>query len=73
MTLEDYLRKLVFFVNWHGKKRVFHLHTKFSPTSRKNTKRHRAETKQARLHLHFAPKIIQIRSTVLENELFEHT
>ena len=72
MTLEDYMRKLVFLVKWNGKKRVFHLHPQFSSTLRKNRKLRGAETKQARLHLHFASKIIQIRSIVLENELFEH-
>ena len=29
-------------------------------------------TEQANPHLHFAPKIIKIRSVAFENELFEH-
>ena len=52
-------------------KREFQLSLQFSLFSRKLGKTLFQETKQAKLHLHFAPKIIKIRSVALENELIE--
>ena len=51
---------------------TFLLHSKFSSSPGERTELWSVETKQARPHLYFAPKIIRIRSLALENEFIEH-
>ena len=42
------------------KKEVLKFDSKFSSVLSKNTKQQTPKTKQGRLHLHFAPKIVKI-------------
>ena len=56
---------------WQGNKRVLSFSRSFRYFPENKSRKQNAETEQARPHLHFAPKIIKIHLTVLENESFE--
>ena len=52
--------KTAYFSKMSTKKQVLKLDSTFSLVLSESTKQQTAETKQGRLHLHFAPKIIKI-------------